>query len=161
VKHSYSIWSMLHSTSVGKTNSLTEVHRIRNKVLSYAMVIKKQSGSMNMAVPTLAVDFGQLPKVMSPRTLKSLAHWSWTLGNCRKSIAEIQYCHIHVSQTISQFAPEHFMLSIRSHCVSVMNFMQEVLMTGENCLMWLIHATNCVSFTQHAIVSMTAKEKAL
>jgi hypothetical protein len=61
-------------------------------------------GSMNMAVPTLAVDFGQLPKVMSPRTLKSLAHWSWTLGNCRKSIAEIQYCHIHVSRIGEELA---------------------------------------------------------
>jgi hypothetical protein len=37
-------------------------------------VPESEVGSMNMAVPTLAVDFGQLPKVMSPRTLKSLAH---------------------------------------------------------------------------------------
>jgi hypothetical protein len=41
-------------------------------------------GSMN-----LAVDFRQLPKVISPRTLKMGSHWNWTFGNCRKSTAKV------------------------------------------------------------------------
>jgi hypothetical protein len=57
----------------------------------------------------LAIDFRQLPKVMSPCILISLPHWNWALGNCRKSIAKSQYCHIHVSR-IADVSARNFQL---------------------------------------------------